>query len=267
MKRNSVFALVLTLLLAIGTLPLKVPAAEGTDYEEEQAGQVSEAEQEAGAWKILLPAENEQTGYVIKPIGSTAVPEGGSFTFSLSIADGYKKGKNFAVKAGDVVLKPDPLVPAAGEGATADTKKSENGSGENAGENTNTGENAQNQSAENQPAATGKEPAAGTAGTGSGAAGRETYTIPKITGNVTVTVTGVEKTDKSGQAAGSGETPGAAVPQAEDESGNTDTVSPEDEQDAPGQRMNPAIQTLSLRKTNRMRPGKNLRRNPLMKKR
>ena len=235
MKRNSVFALVLTLLLAIGTLPLKVPAAEGTDYEEEQAGQVSEAEQEAGAWKILLPAENEQTGYVIKPIGSTAVPEGGSFTFSLSIADGYKKGKNFAVKAGDVVLKPDPPVPAAGEGATADTKKSENGSGENAGENTNTGENAQNQSAENQPAATGKEPAAGTAGTGSGAAGRETYTIPKITGNVTVTVTGVEKTDKSGQAAGSGETPGAAVPQAEDESGNTDTVSPEDEQDAPGE--------------------------------
>ena len=235
MKRNSVFALVLTLLLAIGTLPLKVPAAEGTDYEEEQAGQVSEAEQEAGAWKILLPAENEQTGYVIKPIGSTAVPEGGSFTFSLSITDGYKKGKNFAVKAGDVVLKPDPPAPAAGEGATADTKKSENGSGENAGENTNTGENAQNQSAENQPAATGKEPAAGTAGTGSGAAGRETYTIPKITGNVTVTVTGVEKTDKSGQAAGSGETPGAAVPQAEDESGNTDTVSPEDEQDAPGE--------------------------------
>ena len=117
MKRNSVFALVLTLLLAIGTLPLKVPAAEGTDYEEEQAGQASEAVQEAGAWKILLPAENEQTGYVIKPIGSTAVPEGGSFTFSLSIADGYKKGKNFAVKAGDVVLKPDPLVPAAGEGS------------------------------------------------------------------------------------------------------------------------------------------------------
>ena len=110
---------------------------------------------------------------MIKPIGSTAVPEGGSFTFSLSITDGYKKGKNFAVKAGDVVLKPDPPVPAAGEGATADTKKSENGSGENAGENTNTGENAQNQSAENQPAATGKEPAAGTAGTGSGAAGRE----------------------------------------------------------------------------------------------
>ena len=235
MKRNSVFALVLTLLLAIGTLPLKVPAAEGTDYEEEQAGQVSETEQETGVWKILLPAENEQTGYVIKPIGSTAVPEGGSFTFSLSITDGYKKGKNFAVKAGDVVLKPDPPAPAAGEGATADTKKSENGSGENAGENTNTGENAQNQSAENQPAATGKEPAAGTAGTGSGAAGRETYTIPKITGNVTVTVTGVEKTDKSGQAAGSGETPGAAVPQAEDESGNTDTVSPEDEQDAPGE--------------------------------
>ena len=91
---------VLTLLLAIGTLPLKVPAAEGTDYEEEQAGQASEAVQEAGAWKILLPAENEQTGYVIKPIGSTAVPEGGSFTFSLSITDGYKKGKNFAVKAG-----------------------------------------------------------------------------------------------------------------------------------------------------------------------
>ena len=235
MKRNSVFALVLTLLLAIGTLPLKVPAAEGTDYEEEQAGQVSETEQETGVWKILLPAENEQTGYVIKPIGSTAVPEGGSFTFSLSITDGYKKGKNFAVKAGDVVLKPDPPVPAAGEGATADTKKSENGSGENAGENTNTGENAQNQSAENQPAETGKEPAAGTAGTGSGAAGRETYTIPKITGNVTVTVTGVEKTDKSGQAAGSGETPGASVPQAEDESGNTDTVSPEDEQDAPGE--------------------------------
>ena len=29
MKRNSVFALILTLLLAIGTLPLKVPAAEG----------------------------------------------------------------------------------------------------------------------------------------------------------------------------------------------------------------------------------------------
>ena len=220
MKRNSVFALVLTLLLAIGTLPLKVPAAEGTDYEEEQAGQVSETEQETGVWKILLPAENEQTGYVIKPIGSTAVPEGGSFTFSLSITDGYKKGKNFAVKAGDVVLKPDPPVPAAGEGATADTRKSENGSGENAGENTNTGENAQNQSA---------------AGTGSGAAGRETYTIPKITGNVTVTVTGVEKTDKSGQAAGSGETPGTAVPQAEDESGNTDTVSPEDEQDAPGE--------------------------------
>ena len=235
MKRNSVFALVLTLLLAIGTLPLKVPAAEGTDYEEEQAGQVSETEQETGVWKILLPAENEQTGYVIKPIGSTAVPEGGSFTFSLSITDGYKKGKNFAVKAGDVVLKPDPLVPAAGEGATADTRKSENGSGENAGEETNTGDNAQNQSAENQPAATGKEPAAGAAGTGSGAAGRETYTIPKITGNVTVTVTGVEKTDKSGQAAGSGETPGAAVPQAEDESGNTDTVSPEDEQDAPGE--------------------------------
>ena len=77
MKRNSVFALILTLLLAIGTLPLKVPAAEGTDYEEEQAGQASEAVQEAGAWKILLPAENEQTGYVIKPIGSTAVPEGG----------------------------------------------------------------------------------------------------------------------------------------------------------------------------------------------
>ncbi len=240
MKRNSVFALILTLLLAIGTLPLKVPAAEGTDYEEEQAGQASEAVQEAGAWKILLPAENEQTGYVIKPIGSTAVPEGGSFTFSLSIADGYKKGKNFAVKAGDVVLKPDPPVPAAGEGATADTRKSENGSGENAGEETNTGDNAQNQSiekqpAENQPAATGKEPAAGAAGTGSAAAGRETYTIPKITGNVTVTVTGVEKTDKSGQAAGSGETPGAAVPQAEDESGNTDTVSPEDEQDAPGE--------------------------------
>ena len=129
MKRNSVFALILTLLLAIGTLPLKVPAAEGTDYEEEQAGQVSETEQETGVWKILLPAENEQTGYVIKPIGSTAVPEGGSFTFSLSITDGYKKGKNFAVKAGDVVLKPDPPAPAAGEGATADTKKSENGSG------------------------------------------------------------------------------------------------------------------------------------------
>ena len=94
MKRNSVFALILTLLLAIGTLPLKVPAAEGTDYEEEQAGQASEAVQEAGAWKILLPAENEQTGYVIKPIGSTAVPEGGSFTCGQGWRCGFKTGSS-----------------------------------------------------------------------------------------------------------------------------------------------------------------------------
>ena len=219
MRRNSVFALVLTLLLAIGTLPLKVPAADGTDYEEEQLIQFSESEQEGETWKVLLPTEQEQAGYVIRPYGSTAVPAGGSFTFSLSIANGYRKGKNFAVKAGDAVLKPDPAK-KAGEEAADGTKK--------AGEDEKEPENAE-ETAEQPSAAAENGSTEAASGTGSRAGNTETYTISNITGNVTVSVTGVEKTDAQGQTPESGT--GSDAAQQTEESGSTDSGVPQNEED------------------------------------
>ena len=52
--------------------------------------------------KVTLPSGK---GYAIMAMGETTVDEGDSFSFTLNIAEGYKKGKDFSVKAGSNTLK------------------------------------------------------------------------------------------------------------------------------------------------------------------
>ena len=52
--------------------------------------------------KVTLPSGK---GYAIMAMGETTVDAGDSFSFTLNIAEGYKKGKDFSVKAGDSTLK------------------------------------------------------------------------------------------------------------------------------------------------------------------
>ena len=52
--------------------------------------------------KVTLPSGK---GYAIMAMGATTVDEGDSFSFTLNIAEGYKKGKDFSVKAGSNTLK------------------------------------------------------------------------------------------------------------------------------------------------------------------
>ena len=52
--------------------------------------------------KVTLPSGK---GYAIMAMGETTVDAGDSFSFTLNIAEGYKKGKDFSVKAGSKTLK------------------------------------------------------------------------------------------------------------------------------------------------------------------
>lgn len=56
----------------------------------------------ASSFKVTLPSGK---GYAVMAMGETTVDAGDSFSFTLNIAEGYRKGKDFSVKAGDTTLK------------------------------------------------------------------------------------------------------------------------------------------------------------------
>lgn len=79
----------------------------GDEYEEaiprlEKKTDNKKADEKGSSCKVTLPSGK---GYTIKAAGDTAVAAGASFSFSVNIAKGYRKGKDFSVKAGDSTLK------------------------------------------------------------------------------------------------------------------------------------------------------------------
>ena len=86
-----------------------VPVSDGTEISVACGAKtylvtVSAAQPEPVTYAVTLPAET--TGYtVVAAEGSVSpVVEGGSYSFTVTIADGYEAGEDFAVKANDVVL-------------------------------------------------------------------------------------------------------------------------------------------------------------------
>ncbi len=83
-------------------------AGSGDKYtiENIQADQTVEV---AGVQKIWDVTVNNGTGYTISPEGSSASPvfSGGDYTFKVNIAEGYKKGADFAVKSNGTALTPN----------------------------------------------------------------------------------------------------------------------------------------------------------------
>ena len=79
----------------------------GDEYEEaiprlEKKTDTKKAVEKGSSCKVTLPSGK---GYTITAKGDTAVAAGASFSFSVNIAKGYRKGKDFSVKAGDSTLK------------------------------------------------------------------------------------------------------------------------------------------------------------------
>ena len=176
--------------------------AETVETEESGSGNSTGAGEDTGTavtHEVRLPSGQE--GILIRSAGSSKVSSKDSFTFYLSPAEGWKKGKNFSVKAGETVLKPVPV-------KTEDTEKprSENPESEDSTPGSESGESAAG-AGEDSAAGAGDHSAAdkeksGTSDTSSPqdalektlvSQGYEKYVIAEVTGDITVTVTGLEK--------------------------------------------------------------------------
>ena len=163
----------------------------------------TDAGEEPGAavtHEVRLPSGQE--GILIRSSGSTRVSPMDSFTFYLAPAKGWQKGKNFSVKAGETVLKPVPV-------KTADTEKTGSGNPEDK-DSTPSSESGEPASVTEDDSAVDagddapvdKEENSGSSNSSSpqeslekrlAAQGYEKYVIKEVTGDITVSVTGVEK--------------------------------------------------------------------------
>ena len=86
-----------------------VPVSDGTEISVTCGAKtymvtVSAAQPEPVTYAVTLPAET--TGYTVAAAEGSASPvaEGGSYSFTVTIADGYEAGESFAVKTNDVAL-------------------------------------------------------------------------------------------------------------------------------------------------------------------
>ena len=179
MRRYKLSAVLLCMILL--TALFSEPAA--ASQAQTEAAQ-AEAAQEAGnqgagpaegqaVCRITLPRGQE--GFAVLPAGSTEVPPGGAFTFYVTIGKGYRKGPDFAVRAGDVLLKPVPPEKEKGKDGAAEAAAGTEG-----------------QAPQQQEKTDGPAAEAGTTRTPGMEEGAEKYVISGISGDLTVTVTGVE---------------------------------------------------------------------------
>lgn len=144
--------------------------------------------------EVRLPSGQE--GILIRSAGSAKVSTGESFTFYLSPAEGWQKGKNFSVKAGETVLKPVPV-------KTADTDKKTDPENPDREDGTHASESAESPSGTDTDSGADTEESSKASEGASGAQdplekklisqGYEKYVITRVTGDITVSVTGVEK--------------------------------------------------------------------------
>ena len=170
---------------------------ESVRAEESKASDAAEAGDGEGAeatHEVMLPSGQE--GILIRSAGDSKVSPGDSFTFYLAPAEGWQKGKHFTVKAGDTVLKPVPVKPADNKKADPENPDRENGS--------QASESGDSPSGTDADSGLDEEDSSNAAEGASGAPdplekklisqGYEKYVIAQVTDDITVSVTGVEKT-------------------------------------------------------------------------
>ncbi len=87
---------------AIPKLEKEADKQDDSKKEEDKKAEDKKEDKKVSSCKVTLPSGK---GYTITAKGDTSVAAGGSFSFSLKIAEGYRKGKDFSVKAGGTVLK------------------------------------------------------------------------------------------------------------------------------------------------------------------
>ena len=87
---------------AIPKLEKEADKQDDSRKEEDKKAEDKKEDKKASSCKVTLPSGK---GYTITAKGDTSVAAGGSFSFSLKIAEGYRKGKDFSVKAGGTALK------------------------------------------------------------------------------------------------------------------------------------------------------------------
>ena len=211
MKMHRISAALISMILSAALLPANIPANEtGTETAIEAEGEVSQDQ----SYKVSLPSGQE--GVLVSAPGSTNdVKPGSSFTFYVAPAEGWTKGSDYSVKAGEQLLKPVTVIP---ENQSASDKQKQTASGADADGGSTDGtdqtqdetagspqqsdsENGQQDSVPDEKKDT-ADSAAGGQTPGSLEKklieqGYEKYVITNISGNITVTVSGVVKSADS----------------------------------------------------------------------
>ncbi len=245
MIKHKISAILLSLILSASMLPANIPANEVAEGTTAEAG--TEASENT-SYKITLPAGQE--GLLVQASDSTSVAPGGSFTFFVAAAEGWKKGQKFSVKAGEQVLKPVPV--KKNTNPSADAGQKEDGSaasGTPAADASKDTANAAGAGTEQQGAASGENAQAGGGGNSAltpeqlekalTAKGYEKYVIADVRGNLTVTITGLEKDPAaSSNAAAKSQNKADSEETGQD---NLPEVPEEDEQDADAPAQDPEI--------------------------